>query len=91
MARSKFLTTVMLVASLVLVSVGAAVSASPALAQEPVKVTITARAVVGGVNHNLALWLTTFAIPTFEEMMAAQGTPVDVEFVEFGGGDEQLK
>jgi len=89
MSRSKFL-TLMLVTSLVMALVGA-LSASPAQAQEPVKVTITARAVVGGVNNNLAVWLTTFAIPTFEEMMAAQGTPVDVEFVEFGGGDEQLK
>jgi len=86
MSRSKFL-TLLLVTILAL----GALNIGPAKAQEPVKVTITCRCVVGGVNHNLAVWLTTFAIPTFEEMMEAQGTPIDVELVEFGGGDEQLK
>ena len=30
-------------------------------------------------------------LPTFEEMMEAQGTPIDVELVEFGGGDDTVQ
>jgi multiple sugar transport system substrate-binding protein len=91
MSRTRFLATLVLAASLFVGLVGIPFSASPALAQEAIKVTITCRCVVGGVNNNLAVWLTTYAIPNFEEMMAQQGKNIDVELVEFGGGDEQLK
>jgi len=65
--------------------------AATASAQEEITVTFTCRCVAGGVNANLVTWLTTYVFPTFEQEMAAQGKSVDVQLVEFGGSDEEIK
>ena len=48
---------------------------------------ITFRGVAGGVNAQLVEWITSYVIPTFE----ANNPGVNVELIEFGGSDEQLK
>jgi multiple sugar transport system substrate-binding protein len=58
--------------------------AAPAFAQT---LTITCRCVIGGVNDLQARWITEYVIPEFE----SRHPGVNVEFVEFGGSDEQLK
>ncbi|MGC9530633.1 MAG: extracellular solute-binding protein [Candidatus Bipolaricaulaceae bacterium] len=57
----------------------------------PTKITVTARAVRGGVNAQLVEWLVDVVFPAFEEEMRAAGKDVEVEFIEFGGTDEALK
>lgn len=89
MSKSRLVLTALLALSLALGAFGVA---APALAQdEPITLTFTCRCVAGGVNNNLVVWLTTYVIPTFEQMMAEQGREITVELVEFGGSDEQLK
>lgn len=58
---------------------------------EPITLTITGRMVAGGVNTNSVSWYNTYVIPTFEEKAAAEGKNIDVQLIEFGGSDEQLK
>ncbi len=86
MFKVKPLLTSLFVVAMVLGTLGGSV-----MAQEEITLTMTCRCVAGGVNNNLVVWLTTYVIPTFEEMMAEQGKNVTVELVEFGGSDEQLK
>lgn len=50
-------------------------------------ISITFRGVAGGVNAQLVEWITSYVIPTFE----ANNPGVNVELIEFGGSDEQLK
>ncbi len=58
---------------------------------EPVQLTVLENAVRGGANAILADWYIDYAVPTFEAMMAEQGTPVEVEFIEGAIGDEDYK
>ncbi len=58
---------------------------------ETIKLTITSRAVHGGVNAQLVQWLEDDVIPAFKTQMKAEGKDVDVQFIEFGGTDEALK
>lgn len=61
----------------------------PAFAQKTVS--ITCRCVADGTNATQVEWLRSWVIPNFEAMMEAQGNPVTVELIEFGGTDEALK
>jgi multiple sugar transport system substrate-binding protein len=54
-------------------------------------ITITANAIAGGKNAELAEWLQDWAIPEFEAQMAADGVEVTVEFAENGADDEDYK
>ncbi|MBC7810667.1 MAG: hypothetical protein H7175_05945, partial [Burkholderiales bacterium] len=84
MTKSKFLLSSLLVTALLMGVFGIS------LAQEAdVNLTVMCRCVQGGVNNNMFVWLTTFVIPTFEELMAQQGRNVHVEFVGFDGTDEE--
>ena len=58
---------------------------------ETIKLTVTARAVRGGVNTHLVEWLEDHVFPAFVQWMKAQGKDVEVEFIQFGGSDEALK
>jgi multiple sugar transport system substrate-binding protein len=58
---------------------------------ESIKLTVTSRAVRGGVNTLLVQWLEDVVFPAFENWMKEQGKDVVVEFIEFGGTDEALK
>lgn len=58
---------------------------------QTVKLTVTSRAVRGGVNSVLVQWLEDIVFPAFVQWMKAQGKDVQVEFVQFGGSDEALK
>lgn len=58
---------------------------------ETIKLTVTSRAVRGGVNSALVEWLENFVFPAFIQWMKAQGKDVQVEFIQFGGSDEALK
>lgn len=60
---------------------------SPALA---VDLSITCRCVAGGVNGEMAQWITESVIPGFTEKMTAGGQDVTVTLKEFAGQDEQL-
>src|SRR5690606_29665291 len=52
---------------------------------------LSRRCVGEGANNHVVVWLRTCVCPNFEEMVAAQGREVTVEWVEGGGSDEQLK
>jgi len=58
---------------------------------ETIKLTVTARAVRGGVNTQLVEWLEDRVFPAFVQWMKAQGKDVEVQFIQFGGSDEALK
>jgi multiple sugar transport system substrate-binding protein len=58
---------------------------------ETIKLTVTARAVRGGVNTQLVEWLEDHVFPAFVQWMKAQGKDVEVQFIQFGGSDEALK
>ncbi|MEM2249652.1 MAG: extracellular solute-binding protein [Candidatus Bathyarchaeia archaeon] len=58
---------------------------------ESIKLTVTARAVRGGVNSALVQWLEDMVFPAFIQWMKEQGKDVQVEFIQFGGSDEALK
>ncbi|MCR4391213.1 MAG: extracellular solute-binding protein [Candidatus Acetothermia bacterium] len=58
---------------------------------QPIKLTVTSRAVRGGVNTQLVQWLEDVVFPAFVAAMRAQGKDVQVEFIQFGGTDEALK
>ena len=75
----------LLVGLLAVVLVGLGLSA------ETIKLTVTARAVRGGVNALLVQWLEDVVFPAFEKWMKEQGKDVEVEFIQFGGTDEALK
>lgn len=72
---------------------GAATSApaSSAASGPAITLTVSANAVVGGKNDREAKWITTFVIPNFEKLMAAQGENVTVQFNGTGVADEQYK
>ena len=53
--------------------------------------TVMCRCMEGGVNSNLFIWLRTYVVPTFEEMMAEEGISVTVNLREFSGSDEELR
>ena len=53
--------------------------------------TVMCRCMEGGVNSNLYIWLRTYVVPTFEELMAEEGQPVTVNLREFDGSDEDLR
>ena len=76
-------------------SVLAIVLAVPAgaLAQEgePIELSISANAIVGGKNEAEALWIENYVIPTFQQMMADQGRDVSVSFEGRGVDDEDFK
>lgn len=57
----------------------------------PIALKISANAVVGGKNDLTAEWITTYVIPTFQQMMAAQGENVTVTFAGSGAADEDYK
>ncbi|CAN5713035.1 N/A [soil metagenome] len=81
--------------ALVWASLLAIVVAAPAgaLAQdgEPIELSIAANAIAGGKNEAEALWIENYVIPTFEQMMADQGTDVTVSFEGRGVDDEDFK
>ena len=58
---------------------------------EMVTISVVENAVRGGNSSSLANWYIDYAIPTFEIMMADNGTPVTVEFIEGAVGDEDYK
>ena len=58
---------------------------------ETITLTVTARAVRGGVNSALVEWLEDRVFPAFVEWMRSQGKDVIVNFIQFGGSDEALK
>jgi multiple sugar transport system substrate-binding protein len=58
---------------------------------ETIKLTVTARAVRGGVNTQLVEWLEDHVFPAFVQWMKAQGKDVEVQFIQFGGSDDALK
>ncbi len=58
---------------------------------EPIKLTVTSRAVRGGVNSALVEWAEDVVFPAFIKMMRDKGIDVQVEFIQFGGSDEALK
>jgi multiple sugar transport system substrate-binding protein len=60
-------------------------------AEGPVTLTMAENAVRGGKNAAIAEYLLDYAIPTFEERMAAEGREVTVEFTESGVDDEDYK
>lgn len=60
-------------------------------ADGPVALTISENAVRGGKNADMAEYLLEYAIPAFEERMAADGREVTVEFTESGVDDEDYK
>lgn len=60
-------------------------------ADGPVTLTISENAVRGGKNAAMADYLIDYAIPTFQEQMAAQDREVTVEFTESGVDDEDYK
>ena len=53
--------------------------------------TVMCRCMEGGVNSNLFIWLRSYVVPTFEEMMAEEGVNVTVNLREFSGSDEELR
>ncbi len=57
----------------------------------PITLTISANAVVGGKNDLTAEWITNYVVPTFQQMMAAQGKKVTVTFAGSGAADEDYK
>lgn len=67
------------------------VPATTAPEAEAVTLTVLENAVRGGANSILAQWYFDYAIPTFEEMMAAAGTPVTIDFIEGAVGDVDYK
>lgn len=77
-----------ILALLAVVSVGLVGSIAQA---EVIKLTVTARAVRGGVNTALVKWLEDIVFPAFKDMMQKAGKDVQVEFIQFGGTDEALK
>jgi multiple sugar transport system substrate-binding protein len=58
---------------------------------EPITLTVTSRAVRGGVNTQLVEWLEDTVFPAFVQWMKGQGKDVVVKFIPFGGSDEELK
>ncbi len=61
------------------------------LSAETIRLTVTSRAVRGGVNTQLVEWLEDIVFPAFTQWMKEQGKEVTVEFIQFGGTDEALK
>ncbi|MBC7810730.1 MAG: extracellular solute-binding protein [Burkholderiales bacterium] len=86
MAQSKFLFRILLATALLLGAFGVSFAQEAA-----VNLTVMCRCVQGGTNNSMFVWLTTFVIPTFEELMAQQGRDVHVEFDGFDGTDEEHK
>jgi multiple sugar transport system substrate-binding protein len=70
---------------------GASGAQGSAAGGAPIALTISANAVVGGKNDLTAEWITTYVIPTFQQMMAAQGKNVTVTFAGSGAADEDYK
>ncbi|QBI20929.1 extracellular solute-binding protein [Egibacter rhizosphaerae] len=62
-----------------------------AAAEDAAQLTIIENAVRGGQNSETAEWLIEDAIPAFEEQMAEEGRPVQVELEETGVDDEDYK
>lgn len=58
---------------------------------ETATLSVMCRCREGGVNSNLFIWLRSYVVPTFEDMMAAEGIDVTVHLREFDGGDEDLR
>ncbi len=58
---------------------------------QPITLTVTARAVRGGVNTQLVEWFEDIVIPAFTAEMKAKGIDVEVKFIQFSGSDEALK
>ena len=79
------------VASPTTASSAAAPSGSGGAGGAPIALKISANAVVGGKNDLAAEWITTYVIPTFQQMMTAQGKNVTVTFAGSGAADEDYK
>lgn len=62
-----------------------------ALQAETIELTVTSRAVRGGVNTLMVEWMEDVVFPAFEDMMREEGKDVQCKFIEFGGTDEALK
>ncbi|MGH8937531.1 MAG: extracellular solute-binding protein [Acidimicrobiia bacterium] len=58
---------------------------------EAITVTVMENAIRGGKNAIIADWYFDYAIPTFQDNMAAEGRNVTVEFIETGIDDEDYK
>lgn len=69
-------------------SPGPSATATPA---EVVRLTMTCRCVRGDLNSNLVVWFEDSVAPAFEEMLAAEGQPVEIELIPFSDTDEALR
>ncbi len=58
---------------------------------QPITLTVTSRAVRGGVNTQLVEWFEDIVIPAFVAEMKAKGIDIQVKFIQFSGSDEALK
>lgn len=53
--------------------------------------TVTARAVEGGVNSHIVQWIRGKVFPAFQQKLEAEGRSISLRFIEFGGSDEALQ
>jgi multiple sugar transport system substrate-binding protein len=81
----------LVVLAVVAAACGGGEGGGDAPADGPVTLTISENAVRGGKNTATAEYLIDYAIPAFEERMAADGREVTVEFTESGVDDEDYK
>lgn len=66
-------------------------AASTSASSQPVTISLIEQGVTGGINSQGVTWLQQYVIPGFEKEMAAQGRKVNVDLIQFGGSEENLK
>lgn len=58
---------------------------------DPIELTLTTNAIVGGANDAEARWIEDYVVPTFEKQLAEDGRDVAVEFIPQGVDGESYK